>query len=376
VLASTPIPASGFLVSSQQAAAVLVDNLDAVGAAVRLPVFAVGERSAQIVRAAGFSVAVAASAQLLLPLLEAAVRELTASGRPLLYLVGDKRLDTLPRGLTELSIPFAEIEVYRTCEVDAPTIHAHIATAFGRSSEPGAAAAATPPSRCNGAGEPALGQSSPAVVRCAPPCETIASGGDREHTAVVGGFDAAAAVDGGLPTRHVPPILAVVVFSPSGLTARFGNAEGVASQGVATAGAGADAGAADTAGDGIARCSFLKELLLASRGTAPRSPDDASSVCGSAAVTFEAATGRDSSSSAAPAAAGVLSPLLAASCSICARRAAADVRALRQWSVALLAIGKTTATAMEARGLRVAAVCPSPDPAGVREALQLVADRA
>jgi uroporphyrinogen-III synthase len=400
VLASAPIPATGFLVSSQQAAAALVDNLDVAGAAVRLPVFAVGERSAQIVRAAGFSVAVAASAQLLLPLLEAAGSELVASGRPLLYLVGDKRLDTLPRGLAELGISFTEIEVYRTCVVDAPTIHAHIVTSLERTGEPGESAGDILPARCDGGDDAALCQSSPAVVRCAPPCEAAASGAERKHTTDVGNSGAAAAVVACSSTRaaHAPPILAIVVFSPSGLTALFGNAEGAASRGDATASAGADAGAAGAGADAgaaragadagaagvgadagsdeaaradVARCRFLIELLLASRGAAPHSPGDASSVCGSAAVASEAATGRDSSISAA----GALSPALAASCSVCARRAGVDLRALRQWRVALVAIGKTTAAAMEARGLRVAAVCPSPDPAGVRQALQLVAER-
>jgi uroporphyrinogen-III synthase len=230
----------GLIVTSQQAAACFVDafkdassSSSSSSSSPSIPCLVVGEKSKILLSTviSEGSIVTATSAELLVPLLIEASS--SSSTPPWLFLVGDKRLDTIPSALTHHGIAFQELRVYSTCSVKRDAIMEGVRKAL-------------------------LSDSSLST--------------------------AAAAQGGAGGTRR----MGFVFFSPSGVTSVFGGGDSD------TEGKGEDGGAA------------VPSVLELTSSPPPF----------------------------------------------------------------LIAIGKTTASALASRGLPVAAVCPTPDPAGLLAALE------
>lgn len=318
--------------SSQQAALAFTDALcdvdaEAVTAITCLPAYVVGRKSADILTKLGFEVKCASNAEELVPVLQSCAAAHLA--KPLIFLVGDKRLDTIPFALHRMAVPFQELRVYCTEAAPAAAIAEPIRAALVHS--------------CSSA----------------------------------------------------PRIAALVVFSPSGIDAVLGKAESAAADATSTAlHASAAASVTPAASTSIGSGGATDTLAVTSGGGGDEShcADRAllravfeRSRCGSSG---HAAAGEADVAACTAPAGGAGSGLnhdgsaLAATAEFYSHSAAAarggerlalleeDSSLLAPWSIRLVAIGKTTAAALAARGFPPAAVCASPDAVGVEAALR------
>lgn len=336
---------SGLVLSSQQAANALVEVLASghacsatIVAITRLPVYVVGHKSAEALSRIGFSTSCAVNAEALVPILEsvaAARADEGAPGKPLWFLVGDKRLDTIPLALQRLGMPFRELRVYRTDAAPASMVAAGARAALSLARLPPLPL----PDYCDAAfgaedslSRIQLGHKQAEASSAGAGCDV----GTGRAEPLLGG-----------PAADAAALAAIVVFSPSGIDALLGRDDDAAAASADSAGSAPSA--AEAAGRAAVSSSavesdrrFLRAIFENARATSVRAG------CGDSSAT--------ASSAASP------PPPPASS--------AHDTELLSRWRVRLVAIGKTTAAALAARGFPPAAVCPTPDAAGVEAALR------